>query len=227
MDELFAGLVVEVRKFGLQQLRDALDDLSTHRPRVPVHEKFFTNDMINVLEATSVLDLIFALMPYWSFINFKLLQYIIEKLDPALKQRMDDYIDLLSKIRIAELPLLLLPVGTVDRFSYDPIILQMEAGFMHRETADKFLNIMDAVQNILHLEGQSVLLKSIDKNKNEIHVLVVMNAVGSLDEMLNFASSILLKEQKVTRVLFKGRPVLADDKVDDGLESIKGMTDLV
>ncbi len=215
VDELFAGLVVEVTKFELQQLKIALDNLSTHRPWVPVYEKFFTNDMSDVLEATSVLNLIFALMSYWSFINFQLLQYIIE-FNPALKTKMDDYINLLSEIKISELPLLLHPDCKVNRFSDDPVILQMEVNFMHEGRVKNLLNILAAVLNVLNLEHQSILLKSIDKNKHEIHLLIVANATNSLIDGIPNSSSILLKEQKVAQVFFKGRKILTltDEEID-------------
>ena len=202
IDEQFAGLAAEMTKFTLAQLTEALSNLCTHKSSATIHEVFFTNDMNEILAPTSLLDLISKLTCYWSFINFRLLEYILTNLNSEMQAQMDSYISCLSQLKITHLPLLLHPDDKLRQFCPDPVILEMREDFMQDENVSKLLNVVDAILITFYLESQSVIFKQIDKVKEEIHLLFVLNAIVDIRQLLN-SSNIHLKDQKINKIRFR------------------------
>lgn len=174
VEKQFSKLVVEIAKIPLSKLKQALDNLSTHTLSAIDSETFFTNDISEIKNASSSFNLTLALSSYWSLVNFSLLEYLLQSKDSTSSDKSStqkmiyEYVSTLSSLKISHLPALLHPVGVKSPFSDVPIVVKMKPQYIQNETVGNLLCAMNAIAKTLDLEPQSVLLKALDRRKQEL-----------------------------------------------------------
>lgn len=207
MEQQFSSLVVEVSRLPLEKLKTALDNLSTHTMTGMESEPFFTNDVSEVTAASSTFNLILALSSYWSLVNYLLLEYLLLNASSdtsSLNLKISDYVTNLSTLKISHLPPLLHPVDPMPPFSGTvPIVIKMMPQYIQAKTVGDVLCVIQDIAKTLDLEPQSVLLKAVDRRKQELQIYLPSTAIESILNFERTRFNQLSEQHSIVQISFK------------------------
>lgn len=204
----FDNLIVEVSRLPLQKLKAALDNFSAQARALGMILPFFTRE---VTTASSSFNLTLALFPYWSLINYSLLEYLLlnASSEPSLHSKIAVYINDLSSLKIVQLPVLLHPDPLPFVFSTMQIKMMIEfnsdSEFFSNMTVGRLLHLMNTFV-LTNGGSQFILMQAFNR---ELHFLVpsCMATINSWHQLTDSTRAVhtlrLINSEKTDIVISK------------------------
>ena len=172
--------------------------VSSHKAIVNISPNFF---LANCLDF-SVEDITSQLNSYWSFFNFKLLEFVLKaSRDARIECKLRHYIQKFESLKLIDLPSLLHPIKNVRGFCSEMLRVRFKAEVT---TVEDLISIRDCFASIHQIEPYSLLLRHIDQKRCELSFLIVEGVEATISDKINdYLNVNRLRDVKVTAFTFK------------------------